>query len=47
MSAPLQNDLLLPPSTMYVPTVHGLPEKPIRGTRPLSSRRIVRTASIT
>mgnify|MGYP001791998395 CR=1 FL=1 len=27
--------------------VHGLPEKPISGTRSLSSRRIRRTASIT
>ena len=26
--------LLPPPSTMYVATVHGLPAKPISGTRP-------------
>jgi uroporphyrinogen-III decarboxylase len=26
--------LLLLPSTMYVASVHGLPEKPIKGTRP-------------
>ena len=39
--------LLLPPSTIYVARVHGLPEKPISGTSPFSSRRIVRTAFIT
>ena len=39
--------LLPPPSTMYVPTVQGLPANPISGTRPASSRRISATASTT
>ncbi len=39
--------LLPPPSTMYVATVHGLPAKPMSGTRPCSSRRTSATASVT
>ena len=34
-------------SHLAVPHVKGLPANPIRGTLPLSSRRIVRTASKT
>src|SRR5471030_2209636 len=43
----LVNALLLPPSTIYVASVHGLPEKPISGTSPLRFLRMVRTAFIT
>ena len=36
-----------PPSIMYEASVQGEPENPIRGTRPLSPRRVIAIASMT
>ena len=42
-----RKSLLEPPSTIYVAKVHGLPEKPIKGTCPPKAERMVDTAFMT